>query len=394
MSSMSRSYRFRRRKRVNYKKIGTLLTILAFVIMLFACIRYFSLYNTLRSSGSPTLWRPDSGRVQLLLVGRLEEMVSCTVLSIPSGNEPVHILNVPPLTLAGGDDQVKTIAEIFAQQGVEGTITAIDGLLARELPIDHYVVYDVLAVAEILANLKSVDIQLPAAFQVQYGDTDYVFSEGTNTVSAADAVPILAANSGMDAARFWAEKSLLVEVFNQLFSLQHISYLVTNLSTVSEAYATDMSSRELAQFRDSLQALEWQDLNYLILPGEWVGGEAGKYWSLVPGLVELTVQQIIEDLPAYNREGLIIDVYNANGITGFAAATASQLRKQDYQIGRIANATEESERTVIYYQPDYRLAAMEIAILLEVDAQLIEGSYGSTDNPVAVLLGRDLNGGN
>ena len=128
--------------------------------------------------------------------------------------------------------------------------------------------------------------------------------------------------------------------------------------------------------------------------GEWVGGEAGSYWSLVPGLVELTVQQIIEDLPAYNREGLIIDVYNANGITGFAAATASQLRKQDYQIGRIANATEESERTVIYYQPDYRLAAMEIAILLEVDAQLIEGSYGSTDNPVAVLLGRDLNGGN
>ena len=64
-----------------------------------------------------------------------------------------------------------------------------------------------------------------------------------------------------------------------------------------------------------------------------------------------------------------------------------------HQIGRIANATEESERTVIYYQPDYRLAAMEIAILLEVDAQLIEGSYGS-NNPVAVLLGRDLNGGN
>ena len=83
---MSRSYRFRRRKRVNYKKIGTLLTILAFV-MLFACIRYFSLYNTLHSSGSPTLWRPiPAGFSSCWWAGW--KRWSPTVLSIPSGNEP------------------------------------------------------------------------------------------------------------------------------------------------------------------------------------------------------------------------------------------------------------------------------------------------------------------
>lgn len=394
MSYIPRSYRFKRRKRVNYKKIGTLVTILVFAIMVIACIRYFSLFNTLRGSDSPTLWRPDSDRIQLLLMGQLEEMVSCTVLSIPAGNEPVHVLSLPPPTLVSGNDQARTIADIFAQQGVEEAITAIDRLLAGELSIDHYVVYDVLAVAEILTNIKEVDIHLPAAFQVQYGDTDYVFSAGENSVSATDAVPILAASSGLDAAKFWAEKSLLVEVFNQLFSLQHISYLVANLGTISDAYATDLSTRELARFRDSLQALEWQDFNYHVLPGKWVGGETEKYWSPVQGLVELTVQQIIEDLPAYNPEELFVDVYNANGINGFAAATASRLRGQNYQIGRVANAKEESEQTVIYYQPDFRLAALEIAIILEADAQLVEGSYGTTENPVAVILGRDLSGGN
>ena len=76
MSYTSRSYRFRRQKRVNYKRIAVLVTVVLFIIMLFACIRYAVIFNTLRGSDSPTLWRPESGRVQLLLVGALEEMVT------------------------------------------------------------------------------------------------------------------------------------------------------------------------------------------------------------------------------------------------------------------------------------------------------------------------------
>ena len=305
----------------------------------------------------------------------------------------MHVLSIHPQTLVNGGNQKESLASIFAQQGTEQGVRALNGLLAGELPIHQYVVYDVLAVAEILDNITEVKIELSQGFQVHHDETDYVFAPGLNRISATSLVPILAADSGMDSARFWAEKASLVEIFNQLFSMQHISYLVTNSGAISEAYSTDMTAGELARFRDSLQALQWQDFSYLTLPGRWVNAQGEKYYSTEQSLVELTVRQIKENLPRYDREALIVDVYNANGITGFAARTASQLRQQGYPIGRVTNA-DESDKTQIYYQADFQLAALEIATLLEVDADLIQGNYGATENPVAVILGRDLSGGN
>lgn len=367
--------------------------VVLFVIMLFACIRYFALFSSLRGSDSPTLWRPNSGRVQFLLVGTLDEMVSCTLLSISSEDQLVYAVSIPPQTLVNNENQTETLADVFTQQGAEQGIIALNGLLAGELPVHQYVVYDVLATAEILQNITEVKIELPEGFQVRHGETDYVFAPGLNRISTANLVPILASDTDMDAARFWAEKSSLVEVFNQLFSMQHISYLVTNLSTISEAYSTDMTSRELARFRDSLQALEWEGLNYLTLPGRWIDVEGQKYWRTEQDLAQLTVRQIKENLPRYDLGELVVDVYNANGIDGFAARTASQLRKQGYPIGRVTN-TGQTDKTQIYYHADYQLAALEIAALLGVNADIVQGSYGGTDNPVAVILGRDLSGGN
>lgn len=394
MSNISRSYRFRKKKKINMKRIGTLVTLLVFILMIFACMRYFSLYNTLRGSDSASVWRPDeSERLQLLLMGKLDDIVTCTLLSIPGDNEAIHVLGISPRTLVSTDGQTRSLADIFEEDGVEGGISALDNLLRGKLPIHHYIIYDVLGVAEILETIKEVDVELSAGFQVHHGDTDYVFAPGEKKINADNIVPFIACSPTPDSAGFWAEKSLLVGVFNQLFSFNHISYLVTNLGTISESYCSDMSSRELARFRDTLQVLEWDNLNYLTLPGRWLYSGAEKHWSTEEKLMELTVRQILEGLTPYDRDNLIVDLYNGNGINGFAARTASQLGDKGYKIGRVSNA-EETTKTLIYYSPGYRLAALEFSSLLAVDADLLEGNYGGSNNPVAIILGRDLSGGN
>jgi len=362
--------------------------------MLFACIRYFSLFNTLRGSDSPTVWRPEKGdRTQLLLIGKLDEVIQCSLLSIPAKvNEPVSVLRIPAETLLSkGEQETQTLADTFAQGNIAEGISRINTLLNSQLPIHHYVVYDVSGVRQILETIEDVNVELPVGFQVHHGETDYVFAPGVNTINSANIVPFIASESAVEAVNFWAEKSLLVEVFNELFSLNHISYLVSNMKTVSGAYQTDMSSKELARFRDTLQAMDWNDTSFHALPGRWLTAEDNRYWSTDQRIVGLMVQQILGEISPYNRDELVVDVFNGNGVNGFAARTATQLQDQQYRVGLVGNA-DAAETTLIYYQAEYKLAALELAMLLEVEAVLVEDSYESSNNPVAVILGRDLIG--
>lgn len=394
----SRSGRFRsRRKKVNIKKVGTLLTLIIFVIMVFASIRYFALFNLLRGSNQPSLWRPDKGeRIQLLLVGRLDEtVVSSTILSIPAEEDPVYILRLPPQTLLveAGTEKTESLSEIFTDSGVKTGIMSLNRLFGDQLPIHYYVVYDVQALAEVIASIEGVEVELPAGFHVRHQDTDYVFAPGKNLITADNLMPFLASDSSYDLTAFWAEKSLLVAVFNEVFSLKHISYLVSNQRQVSDVYSTNMASRELAKFRDTFQALEWENNLFLILPGRWLTAQGQRYWSAEERLVNLTVQQILESMPPYDRDKLVIDLFNGNGVNGFAAKTASALRSQGFQTGRVSNAPEV-DKTQIYYLPDCKFAALELAWLLDIEAVLLEGNYQNSENPVAIILGRDLIGGN
>ena len=153
-----------------------------------------------------------------------------------------------------------------------------------------------------------------------------------------------------------------------------------------------MNSRQLARFRDTLQAMQWDSTSLLGLPGRWVSTGEARVWSCEPAAAALLAQQIAENVPGYERNKLVVDLFNGNGVDGFAAATAAQLKKAGYNIGLVTNA-KEVNITEIYYQAEYKLAALEIAVFLETDAVLIEGHFPASDNPVAVVLGKDLIGG-
>lgn len=396
MQYLPRSSRYRRkRKRVNFKKLGTIITLAVFLVLIFACIRYFSLFKALKGSSVPAIWRPDAGeRVQFLLAGRLNNQItSCTLLSVPAAEDsPVYILRIPPSALLGNTTEANdSFAAVYAEQGIEAAVKGLDALLTNKLPVNHYVVYDVQGIAEIVSALEKVKVTLPEGFQVRHENTDYIFAPGENLISADNLIPLIASDSDYGDKAFWAEKTLLVEVFNQLFTLNHISHFVGNMGSISDSYETDLSPRQLARFRDSVQALAWEDRSYSILPGRWMFSGDQRFWSPDQKLIELNLSQIADNIPGYDKSLLVVDIFNGNGISGFAASTAAKLRERNFNTGRVDNA-ETSEFTRIYYQEGYQLAAMEIALFLDVEAVLIQDRYFDSDNPVAVILGLDLAG--
>lgn len=386
----------RQRKGVNFRKVGTLVTLVVFLLLIFVCVRFFAFFNVLRGSDMPVIWRPDSGeRIQVFLAGSLgDDIVTGTLLSIPGGeDQPVYVLRIPPHTLVNSPDDAatETVANIFKEQGLAASIQSINEFLGGKLPISHYVIYDIDGIADIVAGINGLDVNIPAGFQASHGDTDYVFAPGSNKITANNVHPFISSDAGLEAATFWAEKNLLVSVFNELFNMRNISYFVTNIGKVSDVYSTDMTSRELARFRDTMQALDWDEKKYTALPGRWLSAQGEKYWSADRQLVELTVQQILIGLAPYDKKELVVDLFNGNGVTGFAAKTASSLQTHGFRIGQVSNASE-IDSTHIYFSAEYELAAREIALLLEVDAVLIEGVYINSAQPVAVILGKDLVG--
>ena len=391
MRNSSRFNRLRNKRRgggINLKKVGTLITIVVFIVMVFTSIRFYTLFNTLRGSDSPTLWRPDSTRIQLLLVGRMNDsLVSCSVLSISATEgEPVYILRVPVQTLMNHDSSTQSFSQIVAESGIAAGVQSLNGLLLGQLPIEHHIVYEVEGLIELVEAVGGVEIDLPGGYQVNLEGEDYVFSSGTNLVSPDNLRPLIA-SADFEDTRFWAEKSLLVALFNDLFSFSNLGNLISNIKLVSEAHQTDMTPREMARFRDTLQAVNQENSSYLLLPGK----AQGQYWSTDQYSIELAMMQIIEGVAPYDEETLIVDVFNGNGVSGFAGKTAAEIKSLNYTTGKVDNA-QEVDTTKIYYLPEYKLAAMKLAFDLNIEAIFIEDQYSNSDNPIAIILGRDLIG--
>lgn len=396
MQYLPRSSRYRRKsKKFSLKKLGTILTLAVFLILLFFSVRYFSLFQALKGSADPAIWRPDTHeRVQFLLAGRHNnEITSCTLLSVPASKDsPVHILRIPPATLLKGEaDANDSLSAVHAAQGIKATIKGIESLFSKKMSIDHYVVYDVQKIKDIVSEISGVTVTLPEEFLVSTDESDYIFKPGPNEIPVGQVIPFITSGNESRDIEFWAEKSLLVEVFNQLFTLNHISYFVTNMGSIAESFDSDMPPRELAKFRDSLQAITWEDRNYSLLPGSWLVSGEQRYWSCDQQLLEMKISQIVNNIPSYDKSLLVVDLFNGNGVAGFAADTATLLRSRMFNIGRVDNA-EPSELTRIYYQEEYHLAAVEIALILEVEAVLIQDIYLDSESPVAVILGQDLKG--
>ncbi|MTI95622.1 MAG: LytR family transcriptional regulator [Firmicutes bacterium] len=397
MRRYSRSGYYRRRRRgFNYRRMGTILTVVVFLILIAASVNFFTLYNALRVSDSPTIWYPqDQERTQFLVLGSYQDSVTtASILSVPAdSSRPVYLLNIPPETLVDDADGVReSLSKMFAHKGIEPVISSLDNLLGS-LSVDYWLTYEFDELPALLESVQPLQITLEQGHSVTIDDTDYVFAAGANSISDTNVQAFAAlADDSLSPEAIYAHNKLIVAVFNEVFALNNLVNMVDNLRLVNTMHDTNLSARELARFRDTLAAVNQHNSDVLLLPGRWLSADNDRFWSAEPRLVNLVVRQFLEDIPAYNRDTLVVDVYNGNGVDGFAGSSAENLRALEYQIGRVDNA-DVTQQTQIYYLPEYQLAALELALILDCEPALIEGEYNDSENPVSIILGKDLIGG-
>jgi len=389
--------RSRRRNGLNYKKIGTMITLVVFVFMIFASVRFFSLFNALRGSDNPAIWRPDSReRTQFLVVGTEgEELRALTLISVPKDSElPVALIKIPPQSLTQGDEVGHPLTKVW-QAGLNSLTVSINQLLGHSLRIDHTFVYDMAGLHELVGALKSVSFTVDEELRVSQGNKDFVFIPGEqNPLTANNINPLL--GHGLDdpqnLASITIQNRILVAVFNSLFVTKNIGNLVDNIRLVRKYHSTDMGLSDLSRFRDTLAALDSGNSVNFFLPGHWfsVGGE--QLWNTNFIALGLLIRQVTENIPPYNKADLKVDVFNGNGIQGFATRTATILRSHAFEVGRVDNANQIVQKTKIYYLPEFYMAALELGALLGTDPVYIRGSYPGSTSPVVIILGTDLEG--
>lgn len=398
MRSTSR-YRPRSRHRngVNYKKIGTMITLVFFVLMVFATVRFFSLFNALKGSDNPAIWRPDSReRTQFLVVGTEgEELRALTLISVPKDPDlPVALIKIPPQALVLVEEEGQPLSKIWLA-GLKSLTVSINQLLGHSLRIDHTFVYDFAGFPELVGALKSVSFTVDEELRVSQGNTDYVFIPGEENPLTRNNVNALLGH-GLDdpqkLASMAIQNRILVAVFNDLFVMKNIGNLVDNIKLARKYHSTDMGLRDLSRFRDTLAALDSSNTVNFFLPGHWfsVGGE--QLWNTNDSALRLLIRQVTENIPPYNKADLKVDVFNGNGVQGFAARTATILRNHAFEVGRVDNANRLVQKTEIYYQPEFYMAALELGALLGTEPEYIVGSYSGSTSPVVIILGTDLEG--
>ncbi len=382
-----------RRRRRNLKPLGTIATVAVFLALLFVCIWSFSLYSSLQFSPPAMIWNPDAGqRTTFLLAGvHEEELASCMLINIPAeGDFPVYMVQIPVNTVVEQNLGEKVmLKDLFADQGSEAMVNALDDLFDDKLSIRHHVIYSYEMLADLVDSVGEVAVTNYSSFNVHYQDADYVFSQGEISITGERAIPFLL---GSGTTAMYREKDLAVAVFNEIFAFRNLGGLVGNLRLTGDHYETDLSLRQQGRMRNTLAAIT-QDNSYTqLLPGVSETAQGRDYWVADDISLQLLVQQIEEELEGYNREQLVVDVFNGNGVRGFAGDTADVLRNRNFQIGVVADAVSLTSITRIYYQEGFELAALELALILDIEPEFIKGSYREYTNPVAIILGQDMVG--
>ena len=175
-------------------------------LILFLCVRYFSLFQALKGSDSPAVWRPqENERVQFLIAGRLNNRItSCTLLSVPASQDaPIHILRIPPATLISGQaDATDSLAALYAEQGIMNHRCS-GKIVCRKMPVTT--MWSMMSKNQgyRLRDFR-VTITLPEEYIVSTEESDYIFKL-VPTKFINQIIPFIASDAECRDIGFWGK---------------------------------------------------------------------------------------------------------------------------------------------------------------------------------------------
>ena len=261
--------------------VSMLVTLLIAGILYFGFQFFFS-FNGKQGDYNSFLNKPESGRVNVLVVGVDKEGIRSDVnmiFSVDPESKTVRLLSVPR------DTRVKlpsgSYGKINACIGKENgealltdTVRELTGL-----PIHHFCKIDIYGLRDIVDILGGVEFDVP--MDMDYDDPaqdlHIHLKQGKQVLNGEQAEGLLRFRSGYanaDLGRIDMQQQFIKEAAKQKLKLRYIFKIVPVISKVRENLNTDLSATELVSLAWSFKNGNKADVQTYTLPGapKTIGG--------------------------------------------------------------------------------------------------------------------------
>ncbi len=213
-----------------------------------------------------------SKRINVLVIG-LENLRTDTIMvaSYDTEGKIADIISIPRDTYYPRDNDrpdSKKINAVYAQEGIEGLINAVQEILG--IPVEKYVIFDYASVVSCIDIIGGVEVNVP--FHMQYSDPYddpplYIdISEGFQTLDGEKSLKFLRFRKGyanQDLGRIEAQQQFIKSAAKKVLS-------VKLPAVIKEAYSnvqTNISLNELLSLAGKIIGFSTDNINLQVLPG-------------------------------------------------------------------------------------------------------------------------------
>lgn len=258
--------------------------------------------------------------------------------------------------------------------GGAATIAAVGEVL--DIPIHYYIRADFQGFETLINKLGGVSVYVEKSFvDYQYPTDDekyqtLTFPEGWQTMDGDTALKFVRSRHGTngeasDFARSRRQQKILVALKEKILSFSTLLNPIKIQSVfdaVKNSIDTNMEMWEIVRMSHLARDLDTEKIIHQVLSADQDGllvaanidgayvlepraGNFSEIQFLIKNIFNVESEITFEDKPEPTR----LEIQNGTKIAGLASRTAEMLKKNDYRVVKISNATEQNyEKTTIY----------------------------------------------
>jgi LCP family protein required for cell wall assembly len=225
----------------------------------------------------------NGGMYTFLVLGMDDGNGNTDTMMVATLNTTTHKLNVvsiPRDTLVNVSWPTKKANSLFANLGIEGTITKLADIIGYE--VDFYVIVDLKAFAALVDAVDGVDFEVPVS--MNYDDPaqnlSIHISKGMHHLNGKDAVGVMRFRSGYasaDIGRIGTQQKFLVSAASQILAKKSSISIKSIVEIFLKYVKTDLTSFNLVWLADEFFKLDAENIIFDMIPGnttDSVGGQS------------------------------------------------------------------------------------------------------------------------
>jgi LCP family protein required for cell wall assembly len=225
----------------------------------------------------------NGGMYTFLVLGMDDGNGNTDTMMVATLNTETHKLNVvsiPRDTLVNVSWPTKKANSLFANVGIDGTITKLADILGYE--VDFYVIVDLKAFSALVDAVDGVDFDVPVS--MNYDDPSQNLSihisKGMHHMNGKDAIGVVRFRSGYasaDIGRIATQQKFLMSAASQILAKKNSISIKSIVEIFLKYVKTDLTSFNLVWLADELFKLDAENIVFDMIPGntgDSVGGQS------------------------------------------------------------------------------------------------------------------------